>query len=114
MTDIDALIGKKEAAIAVLQNDVKALRQAKKIVESVSGASVRSVKVKRSPRAKRGAKKAKVLRAMSDKPQRMSVIAKEAGVSTANAASVLQAGVKRGDIKKGRTRGTYSLAAAKK
>ena len=109
MTDIDALIAKKEAAIARLKNDIKALEHAKKIVEGVGGAAGRGARPKRSPRAKRGAKKAKVLSALSAKPQRMRDIATNAGVSTQNAASVLQAGVKRGEIKKGRKRGTYLL-----
>ena len=42
-------------------------------------------------------------------PQSMSAIAKAAGVSTAEAGSVLQAGVKGGEVEKGRERGTYLL-----
>jgi hypothetical protein len=36
-------------------------------------------------------------------------IAEEAGMSTPEAASILQSGVKRGEFKKGRRRGTYLL-----
>jgi hypothetical protein len=117
VNDIDRLIAKKEAAIAQLKDEVKALERAKKIVAGVSGTSGstsgRGVKPKRSTktgRAPRGAKKAKVLGVMSARPRRMRDIAEKAGVSTQEAASVLQSGVKRGEVRKGRQRGTYRLA----
>ncbi len=119
MKDIDRLIAKKEVAIAQLKDEINALKRAKKIVEGVSGASKvaggsgRKAKPRRSTktsRAPRGAKKAKVLGAMTVKPKRMRDIAKKAGVSTPEAASVLQAAVKRGEVRKGRQRGTYRLA----
>ncbi len=117
MNDIDRLIAKKEAAIAQLRDEIKALERAKKIVAGVSGTSRltsgRGVKPKRSAkkgRAPRGAKKAKVLGVMSARPQRTRDIAETAGVSTQEAASVLQSAVKRGEAKKGRRRGTYRLA----
>ena len=121
MKDIDRLIAEKEAAIAQLKDEIEALRRARKIVEEVSGASRatsrsggrpktrRSTKAVRAPR---GARKAQVVSVMTGKPQRMRDIAAKAGLSTQEAASVLQAGVKRGDIKKGRQRGTYRLAKA--
>ena len=118
MKDIDRLIAQKQAAIAQLKDEIKALKRARKIVEGVSGGSKptggsaranprRSGKTSRAPR---GAKKAQVLGAMTPKPQRMRDIAQKAGVSTQEAASVLQSAVKRGEIKKGRQRGTYRLA----
>jgi hypothetical protein len=117
VNDIDRLIAKKEAAIAQLKDEIKALERAKKIVAGVSGTSGstsgRVVKSKRSAktrRAPRGAKKAKVLGVMSAKPQRMRDIAGKAGASTQEAASVLQSAVKRGEVRKGRQRGTYRLA----
>ena len=121
MTDIDRLIAQKEAAIARLKDEIKALERARKIVESVSGPSKgaprarRGSKARRSrktARAPRGARKTQVLGVMTGKPQRMRDIAEKAGVSTQEAASVLQAGVKRGEVKRGRKRGTYRLAKA--
>jgi predicted transcriptional regulator len=47
---------------------------------------------------------------MNARPKRMRDIAEKAGVSTQEAASVLQAAVKRGEVRKGRQRGTYRLA----
>ena len=121
MKDIDKLIAQKEAAIAKLKGEIKALKQARRIVEGVSGTSRstsgagRGPKARRSTttgRAPRGARKAQVLGVMTDKPQRMRDIAQSAGVSTQEAASVLQAGLKRGEVRKGRQRGTYRLAKA--
>jgi cell division protein FtsL len=118
VNDIGKLIAKKEAAIAQLKDEIKALERAKKIVAGVSSASGstsgrRRAKSKRSAktgRAPRGAKKAKVLGVMNATPQRMRDIAGKAGVSTQEAASVLQSAVKRGEVGKGRQRGTYRLA----
>lgn len=119
MNDIDKLIAQKENAIAQLKDEIKALKRARKIVEGVSGtpkaarARGRTSKPRRSTkagRAPRGAKKAQVLGVMTAKPQRMRDIAKKAGVSTHEAASVLQSAVKRSEVKKGRQRGTYRLA----
>ena len=119
MNDINRLIAQKDAAIAKLTVEIKALKRARKIVEGVSGTSraisVRAPKSKRSKRstktgrAPRGTKKAQVLGVMSAKPERLRDIAEKAGVSTQEAASVLQAGVKRGEVKKGRRRGAYLL-----
>lgn len=104
MANIDALIAQKEAEIVKIKDDIKALRRAQAIVESVSG-----VPAKRPKRAPRGEKKKKVLAAMSKKSQSMSAIGKAAGVSTAEAGSVLQAGMKSGEVKK-QGRGMYKLA----
>ncbi len=119
MNDIDRLIAQKDAAIAKLTVEIKALKRARKIVEGVSGTSratsgraPKSKRPKRSTktaRAPRGAKKAQVLGVMSVRPERLRDIAEKAGVSTQEAASVLQAGVKRGEVKKGRRRGAYLL-----
>jgi hypothetical protein len=119
VNDIDTLIARKEAAIAQLKDEIQALKRAKKIVEGVSGASKRTRSPGRKPksrrstkssRAPRGAKKAQVLGVMTARPKRMRDIAEKAGVSTQEAASVLQAAVKRGEVRKGRQRGTYRLA----
>ena len=50
-----------------------------------------------------------MLGVMSAKPERLRDIAEKAGVSMQEAASVLQSGVKRGEVKKGRRRGAYLL-----
>ena len=119
MNDIDRLIAQKEAAIAQLKDEIKALKHARKIVEGVSGPTKGTARARRGSktgrsrktgRAPRGARKTRVLGVMTGKPQRMRDIAEKAGVSTQEAASVLQAGVKRGEIKRGRKRGTYRLA----
>ncbi|MCG6920245.1 MAG: hypothetical protein LJF15_04040 [Acidobacteria bacterium] len=115
MKDIDKLIAEKEATIARLRDEIKALKGARKIVESVSrvpatrrpGGKPRRLQAR--GRAARGAKKARVLLVMTAKPQRMRDIAEKAGMSTPEAASILQSGVKRGEFKKGRRRGTYLL-----
>ena len=106
--NIDRLLDQKRSALLALQADIEVLERAQHIAQGV-GVPVSRVNVKKLKRAPRGAKKAKVLGAMTAKPQRMSDIAKKAGVTTQNAASVIQAGVKRGDIKKGRKRGMYLL-----
>ncbi len=116
MNDIDRLIAQKDAAIAKLTVEIKALKRARKIVEGVSGTSKatpgrapKSKRSKKTARAPRGTKKAQVLGVMSVKPERLRDIAEKAGVSTQEAASVLQSGVKRGEVKKGRRRGAYRL-----
>ncbi len=114
MKDIDRLIAHKEAAIAWLQDEIKALKRARKIVEGVSKGSAtpgrgEPRRVKTKGRAARGSKKARVLAVMTAKPQRMRDIAEQAGLSTPAAASILQSGVKRGEFKKGSRRGTYFL-----
>jgi hypothetical protein len=106
--DIRKVLAQKRAALLELQTDIDVLERAQRIAQGV-GVPVSRVNVKKLRRAPRGEKKAKVLGAMTAKPQRMSDIAKGAGVSTQNAASVIQAGVKRGEIKKGRKRGMYLL-----
>jgi len=95
MKDIDRLIAHKEAAIAWLQDEIKALKRARKIVEGVSKGSAtprpgepRRVKV--GGRAPRGTKKSRVLAVMTAKPQRMRDIAEKAGLSTPATASILQ------------------------
>ena len=124
MNDIDRLIAQKEAAIAQLKEEISALKRARKIVAGVSSTSPRSNRAARpgrlkksaksrkqkGGRAQRGAKKAVVFAVLTVKPQRMRDIAEQAGVSTQEAASVLQSAVKRGEAKKGRQRGTYRLA----
>jgi hypothetical protein len=116
--DIDRLIAQKEAAIAQLKDEIKALKRARRIVEGVSGASKAGGRpgrkskaggLKKTARARRGAKKAGVFAVLTAKPQRMRDIAEKAGVSTPEAASVLQSAVRRGEVKKGRQRGTYRL-----
>jgi hypothetical protein len=114
MKDIEKLIAQKEAAIARLKGEIKALKRARKIVEGVSAVSVapgmgERKRAKKKGRASRGAKKARVLAVMTAKPQRMRDLAEEAGLSTREVASILQAGVKRGEFKKGSRRGTYFL-----
>jgi predicted transcriptional regulator len=106
--DIRKVLAQKKAALLALQADIEVLERAQRIAQGV-GVSVSRVNVKKLKRAPRGAKKAKVLGAMTAKPQRTTDIAKKAGVTTQNAASVIQAGVKRGEIKKGRKRGMYLL-----
>ena len=93
-----------QAEIEKIKDEIKALEQAKKIVESVSGTRKATAK---PTRAKRGAKKDMVMAVLTKKPQRMRDIAREAGLSTAEAASVLQSGTKLGTIKKGTAKGTY-------
>jgi hypothetical protein len=114
MKDIEKLIAHKEAAIAWLKDEITALKRAQEIVESVSKASTtpgpgESRRLKKKTRPARGAQKARVLGVMTAKPQRMSDIAKKAGLSTPATASILQSGVKRGEFKKGSRRGTYVL-----
>jgi hypothetical protein len=107
--DIRKVLAQKRAALLELQTDIDVLERALRIAQGV-GVSVSRVNVKKLKRAPQGSKKTKVLGAMTAKPQRMSDIAKGAGVSTQNAASVLQAAIKRGEVKKGRKRGLYLLA----
>jgi hypothetical protein len=114
MKDIEKLIAHKEAAIAWLKDEITALKRAQEIVESVSKASTtprpgESRRLKKKARPARGAQKARVLAVMTAKPQRMSDLAKKAGLSTPATASILQSGVKRGEFKKGSRRGTYVL-----
>ncbi len=87
--DIRKVLAQKRAALIALQADIDVLQRAQRIAQGV-GVSVSRVNVKKPKRAPRGAKKAKVLGAMTAKPQRMSDIAKGAGVSTQNAASVMR------------------------
>jgi hypothetical protein len=117
MIDIDRLIADKVSAIARLKDEIRALRRARKIVESVSerprarsGGAMKRMRSTKAERAPRGAKKAQVLSVMTLKPQRLRDIAEKAGVSTQEAASVLQNGLKRGEVKKGSSRGSYRLA----
>ena len=79
MKDIDRLIAQKDAAIAKLTVEIKALKRTRKIVEGVSdtsratsGRAPKSKRPKRSrksARAPRGAKKAQVLGVMSVRPE---------------------------------------------
>jgi len=127
VNDIDRLIAQKEAAIAQLKEEISALKRARKIVQGVSGTSTREprsgrpartsrrkkaakARKQKGGRARRGAKKAVVFAVLTATPQRMRDIAEQAGVSTQEAASVLQSAVKRGEARKGRQRGTYRLA----
>jgi hypothetical protein len=126
-SDVEKSVRAKRAQIEKLEKEIAelidGLERALKAVGRKPRGSSKTTAGRRGPRpgvsrrrrtgatrARRGQNKQKVYAVMSRTAMRLRDIAAAAGLATPAANSVLQAGVRTGEIVKGRKRGTYSLS----